>query len=90
MERAKAFAVTFAAALLVIASATVSASDATGNDTLEGCGDGCSTAVGTVNVTLLDSPPAFSGFFLFEPFDFSGLFSAASAALSSALSLLGL
>jgi hypothetical protein len=79
------------AAVMLIAAMTASAANAAANDTLESCAGSCSTdtAVGIVNVTLVEGPPAFTGLFL-TPFDFSGVFSVVSGMLSSALSLLGL
>jgi hypothetical protein len=94
MERANVFAVVATGILLVMtlmmASAASAASNATGNDTTEGCASGCSTdtAVGIVNVTLVEGPPAVTGFFI-QPFDFSGFFSAISSMLSAAFSFLG-
>jgi hypothetical protein len=41
-------------------------------------------------VTLVEGPPAITGFSIFQPFDFSAFFSAVSAMLSSGLSFLGL
>ena len=47
------------------------------------CEGNCSTAVGTVNVTVVDvPPPGFTGLFAYEPLDFSGLLSAISAFFS--------
>jgi hypothetical protein len=69
---------------LLAAGAAAAGGNATGD---LGICDGCSSAVGTVNVTLVEPPPSFTGMFL-SAFDFSALAQALSAffsALSSAV-----
>jgi hypothetical protein len=61
------------------------------NDTIGSCaGSSCSTdtAVGIVNVTLVEGPSPVTGMFL-TPFDFQGVFSAVSSFFSSIASSIG-
>lgn len=70
-------------ALLIASGASAENESAAGG---AGICEGCSSAVGTVNVTLVEPPP-FSGMFL-SAFDFGALADALSAFLSAVSSAL--